>query len=90
MMENTELPLAKWFGAIWLVTNHKKGIQFLPTWKRLGNRAKGSLVLYCIGLGQMVIDKAPELLDNVVAIDESHVGGKFGNMQKTKKEANGI
>ena len=26
LMENTKLPLAKWFGAIWLVTNHKKGI----------------------------------------------------------------
>ncbi len=36
MMENTKLPLAKWFAAIWLITNHKKGISSCQLARDLG------------------------------------------------------
>ena len=84
LMENTKLPLAKWFAAIWLITNHKKGISSCQLARDLGIRQKAAWFLLH-RVRQMVMDKAPDLLENVVAVDEAHVGGKFANMQKTKR-----
>ncbi len=33
----------------------------------------------------MVTDKAPELLENIVEVDEVYVGGRMANMNKTKR-----
>src|SRR5437868_2639263 len=74
LMENTKLPLAKWFAAIWLVTNHKKGISSCQLARDLGIGQKAAwFVLHRVR--EMVMEKEPALLDNVVAVDEAHVGG---------------
>ncbi len=84
MMENTKLPLAKWFGAIWLITAHKKGISSCQLARDLGIGQKAAWFLNH-RIREMVIDKAPELLEDIVSIDETFVGGKWKNMRKTKR-----
>src|SRR5262249_12754429 len=84
LMENTKLPIAKWLGGIWLVINHKKGISSCQLARDLGIGQKAAWFLLH-RVREMVKDKAPELLEGVVMVDESHVGGKFKNMPKTKR-----
>lgn len=86
MMENTKLPLAKWFAAIWLITAHKKGISSCQLARDLGIGQKAAWFLNH-RIRAMVIEKAPELLEDVVMVDEAHVGGKWANMNKTKRKA---
>lgn len=84
MMENTKLPLAKWFGAIWLITAHKKGISSCQLARDLGIGQKAAWFLNH-RIREMVTDKAPELLQDVVSVDETYVGGKWANMKKSKR-----
>lgn len=84
MMENTKLPLAKWFGAIWLITAHKKGISSCQLARDLGIGQKAAWFLNH-RIREMVIDKAPELLQEIVSVDETYVGGKWKNMKKSKR-----
>ncbi len=84
MMENTKLPLAKWFAAIWLITAHKKGISSCQLARDLGIGQKAAWFLNH-RIREMVIDKAPELLQDIVSVDETYVGGKWSNMKKSKR-----
>ncbi|MFN8290758.1 MAG: IS1595 family transposase [Chitinophagaceae bacterium] len=84
MMENTKLPLAKWFAAIWLITAHKKGISSCQLARDLGIGQKAAWFLNH-RIREMVADKAPELLQDVVSADECYVGGRWANMNKTKR-----
>jgi transposase-like protein len=84
MMENTKLPLAKWFAAMWLITNHKKGISSCQLARDLGIGQKAAWFLNH-RIREMVIDKAPDLLNDVVAVDEAHIGGRWANMSKDKR-----
>lgn len=84
MMENTKLPIAKWFAAIWLITAHKKGISSCQLARDLGIGQKAAWFLNH-RIREMVAEKAPELLENVVSVDECYVGGRWANMNKTKR-----
>lgn len=84
MMENTKLPLCKWFAAIWLITGHKKGISSCQLARDLGIGQKAAWFLNH-RIRAMVTEQAPELLDDVVAVDEAHIGGRWANMKKTKR-----
>jgi transposase-like protein len=85
MMENTKLSLQKWFAAIWLITNHKKGISSCQLARDLGIGQKAAWFLNH-RIREMVADKSPELLDHIVEVDETYVGGKWANMKKTKRK----
>jgi hypothetical protein len=85
LMENTKLPLCKWFAAIWLITAHKKGISSYQLARDLGIGQKAAWFLNH-RIRAMVVEKAPELLQNVVSVDETYVGGKVGNMSKSKRK----
>ena len=84
MMENTKLPLAKWFAAIWLITAHKKGISSCQLARDLGIGQKAAWFLNN-RIREMVREQAPELLQDVVSVDETYVGGKWANMKKSKR-----
>jgi hypothetical protein len=84
LMENTKIPLCKWFMAIWLITNHKKGISSCQLARDLGIGQKAAWFLNH-RIRQMVTEKAPELLNDLVAVDEAHIGGRWANMNKTKR-----
>lgn len=84
MMENTKLSLVKWYGAIWLITAHKKGISSCQLARDLGIGQKAAWFLNH-RIRQMVTEQAPELLQDIVSADETYVGGKWANMKKTKR-----
>lgn len=84
LMENTKLPLCKWFAAIWLITGHKKGISSCQLARDLGIGQKAAWFLNH-RIRAMVTEKAPELLEDIVSVDETYVGGRWANMKKTKR-----
>lgn len=61
MMENTKLPLAKWFAAIWLITAHKKGISSCQLARDLGIGQKAAWFLNH-RIRQMVTEQAAHKL----------------------------
>ncbi|GAC1417351.1 MAG: IS1595 family transposase [Flavisolibacter sp.] len=82
--ENTKIGLRTWFAAIYLCTSSKKGISSLQLHRQLGITQKTAwFVLHRIR--EMLKDKAPHMLKNVVEIDESFVGGKNKNRHADKK-----
>ena len=62
IFENTKLPLQIWFGAMYLVTTHKKGISSLQLATDLGITQKTAWFLNH-RIREMLKDKAPYMLD---------------------------
>lgn len=80
--ENSKIPLRTWFAAVYLITAHKKGISSHQLSRDLSITQKTAwFLLHRIRI--MLGDEAPELLNNVVEIDESYLGGKYKNMHKS-------
>lgn len=87
LFDSSNIPLRKWFLAIWLVTSHKKGISSVQLSKDLGITQKSSWTMLqkirkCFGS-----ENEGELEDEVEA-DETFVGGKNKNRHKDKKVKN--
>lgn len=84
LFENTKISLRKWFTAIWLMTSHKKGISSIQLGKDIGVTQKTAWFLAqriraCFCLPEETI------LEGVVEVDETFVGGKNKNRHKDKK-----
>src|SRR6185503_122363 len=83
--ENTKIPLSTWFGALWILTAHKKGISSHQLARDLGVTQKtGWFLLHRIRL--IMGDNSPEPLGQVVEVDETYVGGKFENMNRGRRK----
>jgi transposase-like protein len=83
--EGSKLPLSKWFLALWILSAHKKGISSCQLARDLGIGQKAAwFVLH--RLREQMRDKAPQMLDEIVEVDETYVGGRVGNMKKSKRE----
>ncbi|MBL4662156.1 MAG: IS1595 family transposase [Flavobacteriaceae bacterium] len=88
IFENSKIPLRTWFAAIFLATNHKKGISSVQLASDLGITQKSAwFVLHRIR--EMLKDKAPKMLGdtNMVEIDEAYIGGKEGNKHYGKQRS---
>lgn len=84
VMEASNIPLVKWFTAIYISTAHKKGISSYQLGKDIGVSQKaGWFMLHRIR--EMMRVKSNDKLDNIVEIDETWVGGKVKNMSKSKR-----
>lgn len=84
IFENTKIPLQKWFIAVYMATSHKKGISSMQLSRDIKVTQKTAwFMLHRIR--EMVKEKAPELLDGIVEVDETFVGGKAGNKHFNKK-----
>lgn len=81
IFENTKLPLRVWFGAIWLITNHKKGIASTTLATDLGITQKTAwFVLHRLRHAARTRSfNFRTQLRGKVEIDETYVGGKAIN-----------
>ena len=83
--ENTKIPLTKWFLATYILSVHSKGISSLQLANWLGITVKSAWHL-SHRIREMLTDKAPELLDGIVEVDETYIGGSLKNIHASKKE----
>ena len=85
IFEDTKLPLRKWFMAIWLITNHPKGVASTTLAKDLKITQKSAwFVLHRLRHAARTNSfNAP--LDGVVEADTTFVGGKEKNKHAHKK-----
>jgi len=84
IFEKSKIPLATWMGAIFLLSGHKKGISSCQLARdlQIGQKAAWFLLHR---IREMVTEKQPELLQDIVSVDETWVGGKWANMRKSKR-----
>lgn len=84
IFEASKAPLVKWFTAIYLIGNHKKGISSHQLAKDIGvTQQTAWFMLHRIR--EMMRPKENVKLDNIVEIDETFVGGIVGNMSKSRR-----
>lgn len=84
LFDNTKIPLQKWFIAIWLLTSHKKGVSSLQLSRDLGITQKSAWFLSQRIRECFFIPQEP-IMEGVVEVDETFVGGKNINRHKNKK-----
>lgn len=88
MFENSKIPMRIWFAAMYLCTNHKKGISSVQLSEDLGTTQKTAwFVLHRIR--EMLKDKEPAILgkNGMVEADETFIGGKERNRHTKKKQS---
>ena len=84
LFDNSNVPLRKWFAAIWLVTCHKKGISSLQLSRDIDVTQKTAWFMLqrirnCFGI------ENNNDLTNTVELNETYVGGKNKNRHADKK-----
>lgn len=84
IFESSNIPLTKWFHAMYVLTAHKKGISSVQLAKDIGVTQKTSwFILHRIR--EALREKGSILLKNDVQVDETYMGGKEKNKHKNKK-----
>jgi transposase-like protein len=87
IFQNTKIPLRKWFMAIWLSANHKKGISSCQLAKEIGVTQKTAwFMLHKIRTSYQFENQY--ILDGEVELDETFIGGKNKNRHYDKKVKN--
>lgn len=86
IFENTKLPLRVWFGAIWLITNHPKGIASTTLARDLGITQKSAWFILHRLRHAARTKSFNKPLDGVVEVDETFVGGKAHNRHADKRD----
>jgi transposase-like protein len=86
IFENTKLPLRVWFGAIWLLTNHPKGIASTTMARDLGITQKSAWFVLHRLRHATETQSFNKPLTGIVEVDETYVGGKDKNRHWDKKK----
>ena len=79
IFQDTHLPLWKWFTAMYLMIESKKGISANQMKRTLGVSYKTAWYL-CHRIRAAMSNSAPNLLKGIVEVDETMVGGKTQGM----------
>lgn len=79
IFHSSHLPLTKWFLAVYLMCEAKKGVSALQLKRTLGVAYKTAWFL-CHRIRAAVADADTSLLSGVVECDETYIGGKAKNM----------
>lgn len=83
IMEATKLPLPKWFAAMCLILNAKKGISSLQLSRDIGvNKNTGWYLQKRI---RQAMDDNDSILKGIVETDESYIGGSLSNKHLDNK-----
>ena len=83
-MEQTRLPLTKWFLAIFLIATSSKGISSVALARQIGTGQKTAWFLIQRIRAMLEDDDSP--LKGVVEFDETYIGGKRRRGQKSKRD----
>jgi transposase-like protein len=87
VFENSKIKLSTWFAAIYIATAHKKGISSIQLHKDLGISQKTAWFLLH-RIREMLKADAPNMLSNIVEVDETFIGGRNKNRHANKRIEN--
>ena len=82
--ESSKIPLSKWLHAIYVFTSHKKGISSHQLAKDISVTQKTAWFLLS-RIREILREKAPVMLEGIVEVDETFVGGLEGNKHQSYK-----
>lgn len=85
IFEDSKIPLAKWYAAIYLITSHKKGISSIQLSKDIGVTQKTAWYMNHRVRHSLGWDIPEEKLSGIIEADETFIGGKEGNKHKSKR-----
>ncbi len=88
IMHASKLPLPKWFAAIFLIVNAKKGISSLQLARDID--VNKNTAWYLQKRIRETMSGSDGLLKGIVEVDESYIGGSMTNMRKSYKKELGI
>ena len=87
IFHDSHLPLTKWFMAVYLMCESRKGISANQLKRTIGVAYKTAWYL-CHRIRAAVKDADTTPLANIVECDETYVGGKARNKHKSQRRAN--
>ncbi len=88
IFENSTVPLAKWFMAIFILSTHRKGISSVQVARDIGVTQKTAwFMMQRVRNAFKQQSFTKEKLTDTVEVDESYLGGKPANMHAKKREA---
>lgn len=85
LFHDSKLPLWKWFLAVYMMSESKKGISANQLKRMLGVSYKTAWYL-CHRIRAAMKDESGELLTGVIEADETYVGGKMPRGHRSRKE----
>src|SRR5271170_1833199 len=84
IFHDTHLPLEKWFQAVALMCNAKKGLSAKQMERSIGVSYRTAWYL-CHRIRKAMEDGAPGLLTGVVEADETYIGGEYDKRRKRER-----
>lgn len=85
VFENSKVKLSTWLAAMYILSAHKKGISSIQLGKNLGVTQKTAwFILHRLRF--IMFDNKPLLLENIVEVDETYVGGKLPLMSRGRRK----
>jgi len=75
ILAGTRMPLVSWFAAVWYVVNQKQGVSALGLQRVLGFGSYQTAWAWLHKLRRAMVRPGRELLDGVVEVDETLLGG---------------
>lgn len=85
IFHDSHLPLTKWFAAVYLMCESRKGISANQLKRTLGVAYQTAWHL-CHRIRKAVADADTELLSGIIEVDETYIGGKAKNMHRDVRE----
>jgi transposase-like protein len=86
LFHDSKLPLWKWFLAVYMMCEAKKGVSANQLKRTLGVSYKTAWYL-CHRIRAAMVDESGDMLHGIVEADETYVGGKTTGFRHDKREA---